>query len=174
MRRDTSSFVRVRHKRKSSRSVATDEVGVSLRSLLLRLVHGFVSDALGSSERFLLLSINPSRRAGGREASPLTPCFNFCSHAWSRWTRSNCCKRMATKSASFSTLCRIDLPLNGDIAEFCPCAGYERSLAVGTDELIEVPAARLATISQPTPMRRSLPLTPPNTTSRAGRRSSYR
>jgi hypothetical protein len=62
---------------------------------------------------------------------------------------------MATKSASFSTLCRIDLPLNGDIAEFCPCAGYERSLAVGTYELIEVPAAHLATISQPTPMRRS-------------------
>ena len=66
MRRNTSSFVRVLHKRKSSRSVATDEVGVSLRLLLLRLVHGFVSDALGSSERFLLLSMSLNRFFGPR------------------------------------------------------------------------------------------------------------
>ena len=62
----------------------------------------------------------------------------------------------------FSTLCRIDLPLNGDIAEFCPCAGNENSLAVGTYELVEVTARkRCATI------RRS-------TNARAGRRSSNR
>ena len=55
----------------------------------------------------------------------------------------------------FSTLCRIDLPLNGDIAEFCPCAGNENSLAVGTYELVEVTARkRCATIRRSTSSRR--------------------